>query len=95
MNEVYEVVVKVLAAFLLTGVLSFVLTPYVKRLAHRIGAIDVPKDARRMHKKTDSPPGRSGDLSGICCSEFDFRRKKYTEFDDFARFCHHRGAGHF
>ena len=60
MNEVYEVVVKVLAAFLLTGVLSFVLTPYVKRLAHRIGAIDVPKDARRMHKK---PIPRLGGLA--------------------------------
>lgn len=51
MDEVYQVVLKILAAFFVTGVLSFALTPPVKRLAHRIGAIDVPKDARRMHKK--------------------------------------------
>ena len=50
MDEVYQVVLKVLAAFFVTGILSFLLTPPVKRLAHRIGAIDVPKDARRMHK---------------------------------------------
>lgn len=29
---------------------SFLLTPPVKRLAHKIGAVDVPKDDRRMHK---------------------------------------------
>ncbi|MCL2045911.1 MAG: undecaprenyl/decaprenyl-phosphate alpha-N-acetylglucosaminyl 1-phosphate transferase [Oscillospiraceae bacterium] len=35
----------VIAAF----ILSFSLTPAVKWLAHRVGAIDVPKDDRRMH----------------------------------------------
>lgn len=60
MDEVYQVVLKILAAFFVTGVLSFALTPPVKRLAHRIGAIDVPKDARRMHKK---PIPRLGGLA--------------------------------
>ncbi len=60
MDEVYQVVLKVLAAFFVTGILSFLLTPPVKRLAHRIGAIDVPKDARRMHKK---PIPRLGGLA--------------------------------
>ena len=60
MDEVYQVVLKILAAFVLTGILSFLLTPLVKRLAHRIGAIDVPKDARRMHKK---PIPRLGGLA--------------------------------
>ena len=60
MDEVYQVVLKVLAAFFVTGILSFLLTAPVKRLAHRIGAIDVPKDARRMHKK---PIPRLGGLA--------------------------------
>lgn len=60
MDEIYQVVIKVLAAFFAAGILSFLLTPPVKRLAHRIGAIDVPKDARRMHKK---PIPRLGGLA--------------------------------
>lgn len=60
MDETYQVVVKVLAGFFAAGVLSFLLTPPVKRLAHRIGAIDVPKDSRRMHKK---PIPRLGGLA--------------------------------
>lgn len=39
---------------------SFLLTPPVKRLAHKIGAVDVPKDNRRMHKK---PIPRLGGLA--------------------------------
>ena len=39
---------------------SFVLTPPVKHLAYRIGAIDVPKDDRRMH---DQPIPRLGGLA--------------------------------
>ncbi len=60
MDQAYQVVIKVLVAFFATGILSFVLTPPVKRLAHRIGAIDVPKDSRRMHKK---PIPRLGGLA--------------------------------
>ena len=40
--------------------LSFALTPLVKRLAYKIGAVDVPKDKRRMH---DHPIPRLGGLS--------------------------------
>lgn len=39
------------AAVLVSAVLSFLLTLPVKRLAVRIGAMDIPKDARRMHNK--------------------------------------------
>lgn len=38
------------AAFVVALVLAFVSTPQVKKLAYKVGAIDVPKDARRMHK---------------------------------------------
>ena len=37
------------AALLAAGVISFLATPLVKSLANRVGAIDVPKDNRRMH----------------------------------------------
>lgn len=38
-------------AFLLAFIASFVLTPYTIKIARKIGAIDVPKDERRMHIK--------------------------------------------
>ena len=37
-------------AFLFSVLLTFALTPVVRALAYRIGAVDYPKDARRMHK---------------------------------------------
>lgn len=39
-----------LAAFACAAVIAFASTPLVKILAHKVGAIDVPKDSRRMHK---------------------------------------------
>lgn len=38
-------------AFLLAFITSFVLTPYTIKIAKKIGAVDIPKDERRMHKK--------------------------------------------
>ncbi len=46
----YDYVI-VFLAWLVAGLCSFLFTPLAKKLAWRIGAIDVPKDARRMHKK--------------------------------------------
>jgi UDP-GlcNAc:undecaprenyl-phosphate GlcNAc-1-phosphate transferase len=60
LDEIYQVVLSVLAAFFLSGIISFLLTPPVKKLAYRIGAIDVPKDGRRMHKR---PTPRLGGLA--------------------------------
>ena len=37
-------------ALLVALVVSFLMTPIVKTFAYKVGAIDVPKDARRMHK---------------------------------------------
>lgn len=48
------------ASVLLAAVLSFSMTPPVKHLAERVGAIDVPKDGRRMHK---TPIPRMGGLA--------------------------------
>ena len=37
-------------ALLVALAVSFLMTPVVKTFAYKVGAIDVPKDARRMHK---------------------------------------------
>ncbi len=40
----------VVLAFVVAFLASFASTPFARELAYKIGAIDVPKDARRMHK---------------------------------------------
>ena len=50
----------VLEAMMVALVVSFLMTPVVKTLAYKVGAIDVPKDARRMHTK---PVPRLGGLA--------------------------------
>lgn len=46
--------------FFFPALTSFLLTPLVKKLAYKLGAIDVPKDERRLHKK---PIPRLGGLA--------------------------------
>ncbi|MBR6425676.1 MAG: undecaprenyl/decaprenyl-phosphate alpha-N-acetylglucosaminyl 1-phosphate transferase [Oscillospiraceae bacterium] len=41
---------RLLLALVATGIVSFAATPIVKLLAIKVGAMDVPKDNRRMHK---------------------------------------------
>ena len=53
-------VTPVIFALAVSMLLSFTLTPLVKRLAYKIGAVDVPKDKRRMH---DHPIPRLGGLA--------------------------------
>ena len=60
MAQEYKVVALVLGAFALAGVLSFWLTPHVSEFAHKVGAMDIPRDARRMHKR---PIPRMGGLA--------------------------------
>lgn len=45
------VTMRAVLAFLTAGLISFALTPVVKKFAIKIGAIDIPKDDRRMHTK--------------------------------------------
>jgi len=52
--------VRLLLAIGMSALVSFMATPAVKRMAYKIGAIDVPKDARRMH---DHPIPRLGGLA--------------------------------
>lgn len=53
-------IIYILAAMVLGGLIAFTTTPAVSVLAYRIGAIDVPADNRRMHKK---PIPRIGGLA--------------------------------
>lgn len=50
----------IIAALVLAGLIAFTTTPAVSVLAYKIGAIDVPLDERRMHKK---PTPRIGGLA--------------------------------
>ena len=36
---------------IIAGLISFLFTPLVIKIAHRFGAVDIPKDERRMHSK--------------------------------------------
>ena len=38
-------------AFLLAFIVTFMATPYTIKIAKKVGAVDIPKDKRRMHKK--------------------------------------------
>ena len=49
-----------LAALIAAAVVALISTPVVRSLAFRIGAVDVPKDGRRMHKR---PIPRMGGLA--------------------------------
>ncbi|MDO4710998.1 MAG: MraY family glycosyltransferase [Peptostreptococcaceae bacterium] len=42
---------KVFLAFVISCFISYLITPFIIKLANKIGAIDVPKDARRVHSK--------------------------------------------
>lgn len=64
-------IVYLILTFVIAFVFSFAATPIVYRLAFKIGAIDIPKDSRRMHKK---PIPRLGGLAiifgfivSLCC----------------------------
>ena len=56
----WELIVTLLLTLFAAAVLSFAITPLVRRFAGVIGAIDVPLDDRRMHK---SPVPRLGGLA--------------------------------
>lgn len=53
-------IARVAAALAAALLISFIMTPVVKALAQKVGAVDVPKDNRRMH---DHPIPRMGGLA--------------------------------
>ena len=40
-----------LIAVIFAALMAFVTTPIARVIAHKIGAIDIPKDDRRMHRR--------------------------------------------
>ena len=56
----FSVVGLAVAALLTAAVVSLISTPVVRSLAFRVGAVDVPKDNRRMH---NHPIPRMGGLA--------------------------------
>ncbi len=71
-------IMAIICAFAVSFLFTFAATPLVTKLAYKIGAIDVPKDSRRMHKK---PIPRIGGLAMVfgffvavlCFGEIDSR----------------------
>ena len=55
-----ELLAYVLLSMMVALVVSFLMTPVVRTLAYKVGAVDVPRDARRMHKV---PTPRLGGLA--------------------------------
>lgn len=74
----YIVIGTIIAAFAVAAVLSYFFTPPVKNFAHKVGAIDVPKDARRMHKKPIPRLGGLAIYGGFLCSILIFGRLDET-----------------
>ena len=56
----YSLIGTVLLSVATALIISFLMTPVVKTFAYKVGAIDVPKDNRRMHK---TPIPRLGGLA--------------------------------
>ncbi len=52
-------------AFLLAFIVAFMATPYTMKVAKKVGAVDIPKDKRKMHKKAMPRFGRSSGNIGL------------------------------
>ncbi|MBR3569177.1 MAG: undecaprenyl/decaprenyl-phosphate alpha-N-acetylglucosaminyl 1-phosphate transferase [Oscillibacter sp.] len=62
----------VLIAMLVAMIVSFLMTPVVRSFAYKVGAIDVPRDARRMHKVPVPRLGGLAIFSGFMVSSLLF-----------------------
>lgn len=57
-------------AFLLAFIVTFMATPYTIKIARKVGAVDVPKDQRRMHKKAMPKFGGPAVILGFLVAMF-------------------------
>ena len=64
MSNIYEYII----TFALAFIIAFSATPIVRRLAFKIGAVDIPKDERRMHKKPIALIGGLAIVAGFIVS---------------------------
>ena len=93
----YIVIGTVVAAFAAAGVLSAIsFTPPVKKFAHKVGAIDVPKDST-PHAQGSRSRGWAGlaIFGGFLCSILIFGQLDETMLCVLAGSGHHCRAGHF
>ena len=95
MNE-YTVIGMVVAAFIRGRRAVLLLSRRrSRRFAHKVGAIDVPKDNRRMHKEPIPRLGRSGDFRRLPLLHSDFRSAGRDHAVRTAWCDHHCRARHF
>lgn len=64
MSYIYEYII----TFALAFIVAFSATPIVRRLAFKVGGVDIPKDNRRMHKKPIALMGGLAIISGFVVS---------------------------
>jgi UDP-GlcNAc:undecaprenyl-phosphate GlcNAc-1-phosphate transferase len=70
-----------LAAFFVALIVAFFSTPIAKKIALRSGAVDVPKDARRMHKKPMALMGGLAVIFGFSASAlYGFGSRDFSGF---------------
>ena len=55
-------------SFLLAFIISFMSTPWSIKIAHKIGAVDIPKDNRRMHQNSMPKLGGIAVIAGFLIS---------------------------
>lgn len=65
-------IIYMLTALVLAALVAFTATPAVSVLAYKIGAVDVPKDNRRMHKKPTPRVGGLAIFAGFVVSSLIF-----------------------
>ena len=58
----------IIGPFILAVLISFMATPLVKKLAFKVGAVDVPKDDRRVHKEPMPHMGGLAIFAGVAIS---------------------------
>lgn len=68
-------------AFFTAFMITYITTPLALRLAHKIGAIDVPKDERRVHTKAMPKLGGLAIFAGVMLTSFIFNRAERLTVD--------------
>lgn len=73
-----------LVAFAVALIVAFFATPIVRKIAVNVGAVNIPKDNRRVHKKPMALMGGLAIIAGfILASIYSFATKDLKSFGDF------------
>ena len=63
-------ILNMVIAFVVAAIAAAIFTPYSIRLAYKVGAIDVPKDERKIHNKPIPRIGGLAFIGGFFISTF-------------------------